>query len=577
MLQTIHGKGKIVRIKIQDKLNEQRILEPGILREKPKLSVCMIVRDEEKSLPRCLKSVKGVADELVILDTGSEDNTISIAKNFGASIFHFAWSDDYAAARNEALKHVTGDWILQIDADEELPDSSVYILKKAVLNPWCLLYVMTCHEIHEDKEYQRFSPVPRLFRNHPSINYSRPYHEMVNASVRRIMRTEPRWQEKRIPDLIIHHYGYPTSDVLRKKSSFALRIMKSYIEENPGDSYILLMLGELYYRLGHYDETIVCIEEAKTLISFPDFGPGLDPYSDLPSELPPWFNYVLGCSYYRKELYYEAIGEFETVLDVDPFFDDASERLSLARNAVSTQKGVEQGHENIPTENARAFEEAGKMTTESLIQALHDSDWSARRKAAMLLSDTGDISALEALVELLNDEYGDRIGAAWALGGIKDAKATQPLIEALRDEDWYPTWGIRWAAARALVKIGRPAVESLVKALSDDDKGIRWGAAWALGRIKDGRATEALVQALQDDDDCVRLEAVRALGILRPTWAVEPLLAALKDKFSGVRREAARSLGKIGSMSAREALSQTLKDSEEDVQKAACKALDEIT
>ncbi len=89
------------------------------------LSVCMIVRDEEKVLSRCLKSVEGIADELIVVDTGSKDNTITIAKDFDARVFHFEWCDDFAAARNESLKHATGDWILQIDADEELPASSV--------------------------------------------------------------------------------------------------------------------------------------------------------------------------------------------------------------------------------------------------------------------------------------------------------------------------------------------------------------------------------------------------------------------------------------------------------------------
>ena len=85
----------------------------------------MIVRDEEKNLVRCLKSVVPVVDELIIVDTGSKDNTIDIAKEFGAKVFLFEWCDDFAAARNESLKHATGDWILQLDADDELLPTSI--------------------------------------------------------------------------------------------------------------------------------------------------------------------------------------------------------------------------------------------------------------------------------------------------------------------------------------------------------------------------------------------------------------------------------------------------------------------
>ena len=120
------------------------IPQPGVLPEKPMLSICMIVRDEETTLPRCLKSVQDVADEVIVVDTGSKDNTVSIARDFGAKVYHFEWRDDFAAARNESLKYASGDWIFQIDADEELLPGSISHLRKAMLNPWCLVCVITC-------------------------------------------------------------------------------------------------------------------------------------------------------------------------------------------------------------------------------------------------------------------------------------------------------------------------------------------------------------------------------------------------------------------------------------------------
>ena len=94
-----------------------------------KLSVCLIVRNEEALLENCLKSVSQLADQLVVVDTGSTDKTLEIARSFNAEIYHFKWCDDFAAARNESIKYATGDWILWIDADERLSEASVPAFK----------------------------------------------------------------------------------------------------------------------------------------------------------------------------------------------------------------------------------------------------------------------------------------------------------------------------------------------------------------------------------------------------------------------------------------------------------------
>ena len=86
--------------------------------KKSTLSLCMIVKNEEKHLVRCLRSVRDVVDEMIIVDTGSTDKTIDIAKVFGAKVFDFPWTGDFSAARNHSLAQATGDWILVLDADE---------------------------------------------------------------------------------------------------------------------------------------------------------------------------------------------------------------------------------------------------------------------------------------------------------------------------------------------------------------------------------------------------------------------------------------------------------------------------
>src|SRR5438309_1213713 len=86
----------------------------------PFLSACLIVKNEEHNLERCLGSLQGAVDEVVLLDTGSTDRTVEIATAMGARVFYFEWCDDFSAARNESLRHARGEWIIWVDGDDEL-------------------------------------------------------------------------------------------------------------------------------------------------------------------------------------------------------------------------------------------------------------------------------------------------------------------------------------------------------------------------------------------------------------------------------------------------------------------------
>lgn len=85
------------------------------------LSICMIVKNEEKNIARCLESIKEIADEIIIVDTGSSDKTIDICKNYSVKLINYEWNNDFSEARNVSLQHATKDYILFLDADEEIP------------------------------------------------------------------------------------------------------------------------------------------------------------------------------------------------------------------------------------------------------------------------------------------------------------------------------------------------------------------------------------------------------------------------------------------------------------------------
>jgi len=139
-----------------------------------KLSLCTIVKDEEASLPSCLNSVKDVVDEMVVVDTGSTDRTPAIAKELGAKVYRFRQDSNLSPARNFSLERATGDWILVLDADEELSPNIVPQIKEAISQENYILINLIRQEIGATQS--PYSLVSRLFRKHPDIKFDRPYH-----------------------------------------------------------------------------------------------------------------------------------------------------------------------------------------------------------------------------------------------------------------------------------------------------------------------------------------------------------------------------------------------------------------
>ena len=200
--------------------------------QKPTVSLTMIVKDEEVYLHDCLESVRDIVDEIVIVDTGSTDKTVEIAQRFGARIFHCAWHDDFAAARNECLKHATGDWIFQIDADERLPQES-----KAEIRKWLRNRSVTCVSVIIDspKAEQKkghISRAHRLFRNLPGVKYTGRIHEQISPSVVALGGREGQ------SAIHLVHLGYDKSEAeMRAKSERNYRLLKKQVEEEPENAY----------------------------------------------------------------------------------------------------------------------------------------------------------------------------------------------------------------------------------------------------------------------------------------------------------------------------------------------------
>ena len=136
---------------------------------KPRLSVCMIVKNEERFLGQCLASVKDIADELIVIDTGSTDRTVEIAREHGAHVGHFEWCNDFAAARNASIAPATGDWILFLDADEELSPAEKHYLPALLNSNNVALIRLPLINTHQGPVSK--SILPRLFRKIPAIQF----------------------------------------------------------------------------------------------------------------------------------------------------------------------------------------------------------------------------------------------------------------------------------------------------------------------------------------------------------------------------------------------------------------------
>jgi len=165
----------------------------------------MIVKDEENCISRCLDSVIGLVDEMVIVDTGSIDKTIDICRSYNARVFEYSWNDNFAEARNFGLDKVTQDWVLWLDADEEVArENREHLSNRDLLDNYDALSLPIINFYGEKLNHDEIAQIaqPRFFRNHMGFRFENKIHEWLNIS--------SAYDQKRVGflDLKIYHYGY---------------------------------------------------------------------------------------------------------------------------------------------------------------------------------------------------------------------------------------------------------------------------------------------------------------------------------------------------------------------------------
>lgn len=202
-----------------------------------RLSACLIARDEGSNLPRCLASLRGVVDEICLLDTGSRDRTVEIARDFGAKVGFRAWDQDFSAARNACLELASGDWILQVDADEEIDPASVSGLRQELeSSPPCRLVEVV---LLDGTSHPGTVLLPRLFRRDDRIRYRRAVHESVLDSLADARLPPPVPSALR---LVHHGYRPETVEALGKRER-NLTILRAARDSGKADTYDLYKLA----------------------------------------------------------------------------------------------------------------------------------------------------------------------------------------------------------------------------------------------------------------------------------------------------------------------------------------------
>jgi glycosyltransferase involved in cell wall biosynthesis len=175
------------------------------------LTLCMIVKNEEKNLAACLDSVKDVVDEIIIVDTGSTDSTIQIAEKYNAKIFQYEWTNNFSAARNFALGKSSGEWIFYMDADERLDRNSIAEFKKLSDANLLIGYYCAVKNYHLDRNRDNSIRYIRLFANSPEIKFIGRVHERLEPSL-----IQNRYQFLH-SNILIHHIGYSNSQEDKQK------------------------------------------------------------------------------------------------------------------------------------------------------------------------------------------------------------------------------------------------------------------------------------------------------------------------------------------------------------------------
>jgi len=227
--------------------------------KKETISLCLIVKNEEEFILSCINSVKHLVDEIIVVDTGSHDQTASIAGAAGAKVFHFTWRGDFSEARNFALEQADCDWIMVLDADETLAPVGSEEFKQLLSDTNVEGYYLHIKNYVGTGQKVTWDRVVRLFRNKPVYRFTGAIHEQVAPAI----LNENGGSGLKTAPLVIKHYGYLKSQVVKKdKFNRNKTIINQELQNNPNNPFLLYCLAVEHYQEGKISEGLQSLEKA---------------------------------------------------------------------------------------------------------------------------------------------------------------------------------------------------------------------------------------------------------------------------------------------------------------------------
>lgn len=245
-------------------------IDPARYKKGIAVSLCMIMKNEAANLARCLLSLKPIVDEIIIVDTGSSDDSLKIAQIYGAEVIEAAWNGDFSAARNISLQHARGNWILVMDADEIISSMDYKAFRLLIENSVekKISYTLETRNYTNRVDLENWqanrgeysteeagrgwmpSDKIRLFPNLKSIRFENPIHEMVESSVARLGMQHPK------VDIPVHHFGYLDDQRQQRKLQYYYELGKKKLDESGGAPHAVVELAIQAAGIGLYDEAV---------------------------------------------------------------------------------------------------------------------------------------------------------------------------------------------------------------------------------------------------------------------------------------------------------------------------------